>query len=484
MNAKIKIHLSLLVIAFLFIQPLRSQSSQNLYGKWMGTLVINEDTRLRIGFHIFADEQGELNSTVSSIDQGAFDIPVKSTDFEEGVLELKIEAFGANFSGKIQDVGQITGTFSQGSQPFSLDLVWVEAFPVEKPRRPQEPEKPYPYQEVQVSFDNANAEGVTIAGTLTIPEGEGPHPAAILISGSGPNDRDANIFGHKVFLVLADYLTRQGIAVLRCDDRGVGESTGEFSSADINDLASDVVAACKYLEGRSEIDPEKIGLIGHSHGASVAPVAAVSYENVAFNVLMAGSATCLSDAIIEQTKMIYAQMEVSKIGIDMNSKFLNEIFRIVASGADQKEAGEEFTAFLTTFERELAQVPEKDLQILELTPPLNPGSIYGFMTPAMKTDLFLNPGEYMRKMNGPVLAINGDKDIQVPVRHLYLTEELLKENGNQEVSIREFKDKNHLFQTAETGSVEEYRELEETMSPEVLACISDWINQRIGIRKY
>jgi fermentation-respiration switch protein FrsA (DUF1100 family) len=477
MKTKTRILLITLTIAFLSLQPVSSQSLADYSGKWMGTLVVNESMQLRIGFHLFQDEPGKTTATVSSIDQGAFDIPIKSVDVENGVLSLDIEVFGALFTGNLQNPVQITGTFTQGENPFNLNLEKVESFPINKPARPQEPQAPYSYKEEQVVFENKGAEGVSIAGTLTLPGGEGPHPAAILISGSGPNDRDANIFGHKVFLVLADYLTRQGIAVLRTDDRGVAESTGDYKTADIHALASDVVAACKYLESRDDIAPDKIGLIGHSHGASVGPVASVNYEPIAFNVLMAGSATSLSEAMVEQTELIYAQMGISKKGIALNTAFLNEMFRIVASEDDQQVIMDIFSEFLTTFDVELESLSKEEQTILELVPPIDPSCINGFLSPTMKKDLFLDPADYLRRMDGPVLAINGDKDIQVPVRHLYLSEKLLKEKGNQEVTIREFKDKNHLFQTAVTGSVDEYQELEETMSPEVLSCISEWINQ-------
>ncbi|MBN2614919.1 MAG: alpha/beta fold hydrolase [Bacteroidales bacterium] len=370
----------------------------------------------------------------------------------------------------------IAGQFIQGKgKPIPLNFTRVKVFPVKKPRRPQEPHKPYPYTEETVRVKNENASGVTLAGILTIPEGEGPFPAVILISGSGPNDRDATIFGHKVFLVLADYLTRQGIAVLRTDDRGSNQSTGDFNSADIGELASDVAALYRFLSDHPKINAHKIGVIGHSHGASVAPVATVIEPGISFAVLMAGSSACLADDLVEQTEIIYKQRGISELAIALNTKYLKAAFEIVKQDIGLEEAKQQFEGFIKSFEPELKKVNEKELRMLGLMPPLKTSIINSFMTPAMKKDLFFQPNTFLEKMTCPTLILHGSKDVQVPVYHLYKTQQLIRSNGNSRVKAMEFKDKNHLFQSCETCTVSEYKEIEETMSPEVLDYIITWV---------
>jgi pimeloyl-ACP methyl ester carboxylesterase len=465
-----------LVFLVLSTLPLMSQTSNQATGKWLGTLVVNESVKLRLGIEVSENEQAEFVSVIHSLDQGAFDIPIKSTLVSADSIILNIDVMGAIYKGRYVDSLHIEGTFLQGNSGLiTLKLEKVLEFPVQKVRRPQEPEKPYPYNEELVNIINENAEGVTLAGTLTTPEGEGPFPAVILISGSGPNDRDANIFGHKVFLVLADYLTLNGIAVLRTDDRGAHESTGDYNSADILALGSDVVALYQYLKTHPKIYADKIGVLGHSHGASVAPVAAVYESDISFAILMAGAAESLSENIIEQTEIIYKQEGVSDNGIALNTKFLNVAFDVVRQNNDIVNAKQQFEVFINTFENELDGVSEKDLEILELKPPLTADIIDGFMSPAMKKDLLFQPGDYLTRLACPTLVINGNKDVQVPIRHLYLTQKLIANNGNTQVTAKEFNNKNHLFQTCETGAISEYNNIEETISPEVLETIANWI---------
>lgn len=455
---------------------LSAQDENKFQGKWLGTLVINESVKLRLGFEVNRDNQSTIVSVVHSLDQGTFDIPIEHTLIKNDSIIFDIKEMDVLYKGTLNRNHIIEGKFTQGNGgSISLNLTKVDEFPVKKSLRPQEPQKPYPYTEEIVNIENIKATGVTLAGTLTIPEGKGPFPAVILLSGSGPNDRDARIFGHKVFLVMADYLTRKGIAVLRTDDRGTHESTGDFNSADIRELGSDAVACFRYLACHKAIDPTRIGVLGHSHGASVAPVAVTMDRNIAFAILMAGSAENLAEDIIEQTEIYYKQQGISDAGIYLNKKFLNTLFNIVEKSTDDELAKKEFQEFINDFEKELEELSHEELVILELTPPLNADMITEFLTPAMKKDLFFEPSEYLSKLTCPTLLLGGSKDVQVPVRHLYLTEKLIIQNGNTNVTAKEFKDKNHLFQTANTGAPDEYETIEETMSPEVLECISNWI---------
>jgi hypothetical protein len=257
-----------------------------------------------MAFEVSRETPGSYSATLSSVDQQAFGIPVKRVTRKQDKVRFDIPAIGAVYEGHFRDPSHIDGQLKQGDhEPTKLALQRVDKLPVQPPRRPQEPEKPYPYHVEDVVYQNQDAR-VELAGTLTFPKSGAPFPAAILIPGSGPSDRDQTVWGHKKFLVLADYLTRRGIAVLRSDDRGVGESTGDFDSATIADLASDTSAAVAYLKKRSEIVPDAIGLVGHSLGGDIAPLAAVQSPDVAFIVLMAGSASTMAEDIHYQTEQI------------------------------------------------------------------------------------------------------------------------------------------------------------------------------------
>jgi len=264
----------------------QDNSEISIEGIWEGKLKV-PGTELRIVFKISKNPDGTLTGTLDSPDQGVTGIQVEKIIFEDNTLYVEINPIGGTFEGKISnDFLTIEGNFKQAGQ--SLPLMMKKVNKTIEIYRPQEPKKPYPYLEEEVFYENKEAK-ITLAGTLTLPSQEGLFPVVLLITGSGPQDRDEAIAGHRPFLVLADYLTRQGIAVLRVDDRGVGRSTGDFSPATSEDFASDVLAGIAYLKTRKEINPKKIGLIGHSEGGIIAPMVAVKSPDVAFIVLMAGT---------------------------------------------------------------------------------------------------------------------------------------------------------------------------------------------------
>ncbi len=243
-------------------------------GTWAGTLDA-AGQELSLVFHIARGEEGQLSGTMDSPDQGAYGLALSAVEAEEdGSVRFEFAMVGGEYTGRLSVEGEaIEGSWSQGGASFPLLLERGDADAL-APKRPQEPQPPFPYEALDVEFDNPEA-GIRLAGTLTIPAGDGPHPAVVLISGSGPQDRDETVFGHRPFLVLADYLTRRGIAVLRCDDRGIGESTGDFAVATTPDFASDALAAVAFLQNASRSwIPARIGLVGHSEGAIVAPMAA------------------------------------------------------------------------------------------------------------------------------------------------------------------------------------------------------------------
>ncbi len=466
-----------LVLNLLNVNKIYSQINEDLKGIWEGKLIINESVNLSIAFEISEDEDKNIAAVMHSLDQSAFDIAVEEIKVYETNITLIIKSLNSVFSGKIESHDSISGSLAQGkNEAWLLCLNKVDKLSVEKPNRPQEPKKPYPYHVENITYVNESA-GVTIAGTLTRPKEEGQYPVVILISGSGPNERDANIFGHKVFLVWADILTRSGIAVLRVDDRGVSESTGKFHSADNRDLADDVVAGVHYLQSRKDIDRNKIGLIGHSLGADIAPIAANKSKDISFIVLMAGAGTSLYDGLLEQCKAIYPTKGVSEYGVDLNHRINVAGFEVVRSESNDSIARLKIAEKMASFNSEVKTLNDHDAKALGLTAPLNPELFYGWLSPSKRFDLFYDPFDYLNKIKCPVLALNGDKDLQVLPHNLTLIEKALKEAGNTNYTIKLWKNKNHLFQTCQSCTVEEYSEIEETIAPEVMDYIIEWIEK-------
>ena len=274
----------------------RAVKPSDIDGTWEGTLDVGQ--KLRVVVHLTTTKDG-LGASMDSPDQGAAGIPATAKR-EGSSFTLDIAMAGAKFQGTIaKDLSVIDGTFTQGGGSFPLTLKRGTGAKPEEPRRPQNPAKPYPYLAEDLTYANAHA-GIQLAATLTIPRGKGPFPAVVLITGSGQQDRDESLLGHKPFLVLSDYLTRKGIAVLRSDDRGAGGSGGDFAAATTADFATDVESAVAYLKTRVEVDPHRIGLAGHSEGGVIAPMVAARNRDVAFIVMMAGTGVPGDQIIVAQ----------------------------------------------------------------------------------------------------------------------------------------------------------------------------------------
>ncbi len=457
------------LVTLLFSTIAFPSNNEIIEGAWQGILKVS-GTELRIVFKLSQGPEGILTATMDSPDQGVKDIPVDEVIFENGNLRLEIKSAMVIFEGKLQDDGlSIEGEWKQSGQSFPLVLKRVDE-PAEV-RRPQEPKKPYPYEEEEVVYENKQA-AVKLAGTLTIPAQEGPFPAVLLISGSGPQDRNETLLGHQPFLVLADYLTRCGIAVLRVDDRGVGKSGGDFTQATSEDFASDVLAGLEYLKSRKEIDPKKIGLIGHSEGGIIAPMVAVQSSDIAFIILMAGTGLTGEEILYLQTDLIARAEGVSDEVIAKNLSLQEQMFTIVKEEKDSISAEKRLRTILEDVISEL-ELSEKERQTAEARAE---AQIELILSPWFRYFLTYDPSPTLMKVKCPVLAINGEKDLQVPPKeNLAAIEEALKAGGNNNYTIKELSGLNHLFQTAETGSLSEYAKIEETISPTALKIMSDWI---------
>ena len=444
-------------------------------GNWLGSLNIG-GTTLRLRF-VLAEGDDGLTAELFSLDQGNVQVPVGSTTMSGATITVSMPAIGASYEGSLStEDGNITGTFSQAGADFPLVLERVSEEDL-APRRPQNPVEPYPYLAEDVTWPNPDG-GHTLAGTFTRPADGGPFPAVVLISGSGPQDRDEALMDHRPFLVLADHLTRRGIAVLRYDDRGVGESTGNFGTATTPDFASDALAAVAYLKTRDDVNPDAIGLAGHSEGGVVAPIAAVESDDVSYIVLMAGTGVNGERILYTQAALILRAGGASEEAIADNRARQERIFEVLKSESDRELAAQAIEAIMrtsleTASDEELAQAGIPDSASADL---VIASQVQQVNTPWFRYFLTYEPATMLERVTVPVLAINGEKDLQVPwEENLREIEAALLRGGNTSYEIRSFPDLNHLFQHSETGAPSEYQAIEETWSVEVMEVIADWI---------
>jgi fermentation-respiration switch protein FrsA (DUF1100 family) len=454
-------------------QPSPKSAVKGIEGTWQGTLKAGV-AELRLAFKITKKKDGSLTATMDSIDQGAKDIPVDVVTWNEPELKIELKKIGGSFEGKAnKELSQIEGNWKQSGLTFPLTIKRVDK--VAQMKRPQEPKKPYPYQEEEVNYDNPRA-GVQLAGTLTIPKGDGPFPAVLLIAGSGPNTRDEIVFGHKIFLVLADYLTRRGFVVLRSDKRGINKSKGKFEEATSADFADDALGGVEYLKTRKEVDPSKIGLVGHSEGGVVAPMVASRSKDVAFIVLMAGPGVTGEQILYRQNADILRTLGVGDTDRTKRIAVLEKMFAIIKQGQDRTALEKELNEILA---QEITKLSPEDKKKAESQKTAQDAQIKNLLSPWMRYFLTFDPQPTLMMVRCPVLAINGAKDLQVAADvNLPAIEKALQAGGNSDVTVRELPNLNHLFQTCKTGAVSEYSQIEETMSPTALALMGDWIESR------
>ncbi|MEO5945268.1 MAG: alpha/beta fold hydrolase [Chitinophagaceae bacterium] len=442
--------------------------AQDITGQWNGVLKVNA-TQLHVVFNISKSDKG-YSSTMDSPDQGANGILVTSTAFENPLLKLAVSNAQIEYKGELK-ADEIIGTFKQGGQEFPMNL---SRKIIEKKTviRPQDPIKPYPYYTEDVIFENAKA-NISLAGTLSLPEKEGNFPVVILITGSGPQNRDEEVLGHKPFLVIADYLTKNGIAVLRYDDRGVGKSKGDFKIATTADFATDVESAIAYLKTRKEINQNKIGLVGHSEGGLIAPMVASKSKDIDFIVLLAGPGMQGDKVLLQQQELMAKASGGSDAEIEKSKKLNTKLYDLIVKSNDNQKLKTDLTSLLkeTLRNDSTAEIPDGMTQeefIAKQVKQISGHWIQYFLK--------YNPALALEKVKCPVLAVNGEKDLQVsPNENLSGIKNALKKGGNKKVTIIQFPNLNHLFQECETGSPSEYATIEQTFSPTTLNEITKWI---------
>lgn len=427
-------------------------------GAWLGAIETGT-IKLRVVFHLLNTDEG-LTATLDIPDQGLKGMTTSAVKRDGHSLKVEVNSIGGVFEGTIaKDLASIDGKWTQGGATMPLLLKPLKDLADLEGKRPQVPVHPYPYREEDVTYDNKE-QNVTLAATLTVPPGKGPFSAVLLITGSGPQDRDETLLGHKPFLILSDYLTRHGIVVLRADDRGTAKSTGVFATATSADFATDVEAGVEYLKTRAEVDPHKIGLVGHSEGGMIAPMVAARNKDVAFVVMMAGTAVPGDQVLVAQMEAIDVASGRKPDEAAKTAAMQRDVIRLVETEKDEAVLEKEIR------DKMAGALPEAQIGM----------EIRQFSSPWFRYFLTYDPATALRRVTCPVLAINGSLDKQVlPAQNLPVIRKTLEEAGNKHFEIDELPGLNHLFQTAKTGAPAEYAQIEETISPVALEKISSWI---------
>ncbi|NNF57486.1 MAG: alpha/beta hydrolase [Rhodothermaceae bacterium] len=447
------------------------QAQVDLSGDWGGAI----SGVLPLVLHIEAADDG-FTASLDSPTQGAFGIPVGEVLLDGLAVTFTFPVLPATYSGQLDaTLDTLTGVWNQGGveQP----LTFVRGAEATGPNRPQEPQPPFPYATEDVAF--MSADGTVLAGTLTIPAGNGPHRAVVLTSGSGPQNRDEELAGHKPFFVLADYLTRQGLLVLRYDDRGVGESSGSFETADLYDFTADATAAVEFLNAREEV--ADVGLLGHSEGGYVAPLVAKQTETLDFIVLLAGPSVRGAEVLEVQNELAYRLAGVSPETAEAYATALGRVLqRIIAVPLDQPLGDELLATARDSMRATITALPAADLALAGVREDNLDQVLAGLadflQAPWARAFLAYDPQPDLRALDVPTLALFGAKDFQVPPdQNEEPMRAALAASNSPLWDVETFEGLNHLFQTAPTGSMGEYGTIEETMNPAVLARIADWI---------
>jgi uncharacterized protein len=446
--------------------PAHAAPGKGPAGIWLGVLDVGP-IKLRLAFHVDQQPDGSLRVTLDSLDQGATGIPVDRATLTGSTVRFELSRLHASFEGKL-DGDTLVGTFTQG-QPLPLALSRVDR--IEEPKRPQLPSRPFPYQELEVSIPVAAApldpkragETINLAGTLSLPAGEGPFAAVVFVTGSGSQDRDETIVGHKPFLVISDALVRHGIATLRLDDRGMGKSGGTAERATTLDFVEDVRSELGWLAARPEIDKRAIGIIGHSEGALIAPIVASKDDRARFIVMLAGPGMTGEQILYAQEALIARAGGVSEDKIRHGRAAMESLYKRLRGAKTDAAADAAVDAFIASDpqERQQREAASKLLRSAWL-----------------RTFLVLDPVPYLEKVRVPVLALSGELDLQVPKDNLPILERGFQRGKNRDATVKLIPGVNHLFQHTRTGAPSEYSAIEETFAPEALQLVTDWIVSR------
>ena len=462
-----------IVLVLLIIQgsafSQKNKTHENLKGEWLGKLSV-QAFELRIVFRFTEDSTGARKVFLDSPDQGAKDIPASLTKVSGDSVRIDIKSIMAHYEALLTGDTLLSGVFNQAGMKLPLTLTHQKkAFVLE---RPQHPEPPFDYKIREVSFVNLENQ-LTLSGTVTYPKGEGKFPGVVLISGSGPQNRDEELLGHKPFWVIADHLTRHGIAVLRYDDRGFGKSEGLFGEANTLDFASDARAAFSFLKNQSFIDTLSVGLAGHSEGGLIAQILGAGMKYIDFLVLLAAPGIRGDKTLLLQSEEISRASGMTEKDISRSQKTNKKIYAVLMKENDHSIAATKIEKIL---QRHMKKLSQEEKQAAGLSEEYIRQMVNQVNSNWFRTFLKINPVDYLREINCPVLALNGSLDLQVlPDENLSVIEQTLILAGNPAVTVVELDGLNHLFQPARTGLPGEYGQIETTFDPAVLQLITDFI---------
>lgn len=459
----------LLTLLLLVITSTFSYGQNKFDGLWTGTIAAG-GLEMKLDFEILESDRKVLMSVPI---QNLEDVASSTLTIKGDTISILYTSFRARYDAIYNnETEEFEGEWSQGRST-ALNLKRTDTKTVFK--RPQTPEGPYPYNTQEVAIENTNA-GITLAGTLTTPKGNGPYPLAILVSGSGRQNRDSDILGHKPFLVIADYLTRAGIAVLRYDDRGVGKSTGNHASATTANFADDANSVFQYAKTLDKIDKNKIGIIGHSEGGMIAPLVASQHPDLGYVVSLGGPGVPISDLMTLQNAMILEKNGMTPKGLEITKQNLPLIYSIVNQDKEPKEL---FDTLISAVHGYYDLLDAQDQQLLAPTKASYYMSLaQSFFSPWFRHFLASDPSESWQKTKCPVLALNGSEDIQVEAKQN--TNAIMMNlaiSGNNNAKIKIVDGLNHLFQPCSKCDLAEYATIETTFDESVLSMIKDFISK-------
>ncbi len=466
----------LLSLIALFATFSSATAQSDFLGTWKGKIVA---FNLSVVINI-SEKDGKLSASMDSPDQGSKNIPCDQVVVNGNNIFISVSVVGANFNGNISaDKQKIEGKFNQGGG--SYDLVVGKGEMVAPKERPQTPVPPFGYKADDVEYDNAD-KTVHLAGTLTYPSSGSNFPTAILISGSGQQDRNSNILGHKPFAVIADRLTKLGFAILRVDDRGIGKSVGEVRKASSADFAKDVITSLEYLKSRKEIDANRIGLIGHSEGGLIASIVAAERKDINFVVLLAGPGINGADLLAEQGEQILLKSGVSKEAVAAYSPLYKKMIQLSIEETDSLTIAMKAYKALSDWKKSTNVTYQKELGLdtKEGADEIRDNLVSGFSNPWMKYFLKSEPSIFIEQLTAKVLALNGEKDIQViATSNTEGIKKALQKSKSPSYEVKILPGLNHLFQKCKSCSLQEYATLEETFSEDALTAMAQWLQKNV-----
>jgi uncharacterized protein len=450
-------------------------SQSDINGLWQGKL--NVGVELSIVFHI-SGEKDQKTATFDVPEQGAKDLKTSAVRVTNDSLVIEIAMIKGSFKGKRINDSTIQGEWFQGA---TVPLTLKRITQIAEVKRPQTPQPPFPYQSEDLVYYNKDS-SIRYGATLTLPKGKGPFPAILLITGSGQQNRDEEIFNHHPFAVIADHLTKNGYAVLRVDDRGMGTTTGEVANATTRDFANDAIVGIQYLEKRKEIDKKKIGLLGHSEGGMIAEMLAAERNDIAFIILLGAPGEKTTDLMLQQNEALYTGAGLPKQYVDAYLVLYKALVTTITNISSKEEARTQATKFVTDW------VNSTPKEIVLATTGISDEAskqkfVDGFLqfsSPWFTYFMHYDPDPVLRKITSKVLALNGEKDVQVISKaNLDGIRNSLSKGKSAGYEVKEMPGLNHLFQHCNTCLPMEYGQIEQTIAPEVLDVITAWLKKNV-----